>query len=297
MATTAAQLASYLQLSIPGLNTKGSIGRIISQAIKENWSQNQLMMAVQKSPAFKARFPGIFGPNQELLMSPREYLAREAELRNTMKDFGLMWAWYNKPSDFAALINRGVDAAELTRRLELSQQLLRNNPEIVKEIQGLFPLSDKAARSGAIQWLMDPSKGTQHFEQYITAAQISLAARQAGFNVGPLAAGGQFGNIDQRRQFFLGLAGRGITAQQANAAFAQAGPDLAQFKTLASRFQLGQVTDREFAAALFSPNPALEAKRQSAIKMEQALFRQQSSFATSGARGISGLQTDEALDR
>jgi hypothetical protein len=294
MATTSAQLASYLQLSMPGLNMKGSIGVIINTAIRENWSQNQLMIAVQKSPAFKARFPGIFGPGGELLMSPREYLAREAELRNTMKDFGLMWAWYNKPSDFAGLIQRGVDAAELTRRLEISQQLLRNNPRIIKEIQGLFPLGDKAARSGAIQWLMDPTKGTQHFEQYVTAAQISLAARQAGFNVG---AGGSFGTIDQRRQFFLGLAGRGITGEQANAAFAQAGPELAQFRTLQARYGAGEVTDREFAAALFSPNPQLEAARQSLIRQEQAQFRQTSSFATSGGRGISGLQTDEALDR
>ena len=294
MAATKAQLASYLQLSLPGINTKGSIGTIINQAIKENWSQNQLMIAVQKSPAFKARFPGIFGPGGELLMSPQAYLAREAELRNTMKDFGLMWAWYNKPSDFAGLISRGVDAAELTRRLEISQQLLRNNPQIIKEIQGLFPLGEKAARSGAIQWLMDPTKGTQHFEQYVTAAQISLAARQAGFNVG---AGGSFGTIDQRRQFFLGLAGRGISADQANAAFAQAGPDLAQFRTLQARYGAGQVSDREFAAALFSPNPQLEAARQSLISQERAQFRQSSSFASSGARGISGLQTDEALDR
>jgi len=294
MAATKAQLASYLQLSLPGINTKGSIGTIINQAIKENWSQNQLMIAVQKSPAFKARFPGIFGPGGELLMSPQAYLAREAELRNTMKDFGLMWAWYNKPSDFAGLISRGVDAAELTRRLEISQQLLRNNPQIIKEIQGLFPLGEKAARSGAIQWLMDPTKGTQHFEQYVTAAQISLAARQAGFNVG---AGGSFGTIDQRRQFFLGLAGRGISADQANAAFAQAGPDLAQFRTLQARYGAGQVSDREFAAALFSPNPQLEAARQSLISQERAQFRSSSSFATSGARGISGLQTDEALDR
>lgn len=294
MAATKAQLASYLQLSLPGINTKGSIGTIINQAIKENWSQNQLMIAVQKSPAFKARFPGIFGPGGELLMSPQAYLAREAELRNTMKDFGLMWAWYNKPSDFAGLISRGVDAAELTRRLEISQQLLRNNPQIIKEIQGLFPLGEKAARSGAIQWLMDPTKGTQHFEQYVTAAQISLAARQAGFNVG---AGGSFGTIDQRRQFFLGLAGRGISADQANAAFAQAGPDLAQFRTLQARYGAGQVSDREFAAALFSPNPQLEAARQSYISQERAQFRSSSSFATSGARGISGLQTDEALDR
>jgi len=294
MAATKAQLASYLQLSLPGINTKGSIGKIINRAIKENWSQNQLMIAVQKSPAFKARFPGIFGPGGELLMSPQAYLAREAELRNTMRDFGLMWAWYNKPSDFAGLISRGVDAAELTRRLEISQQLLRNNPQIIKEIQGLFPLGEKAARSGAIQWLMDPTKGTQHFEQYVTAAQISLAARQAGFNVG---AGGSFGTIDQRRQFFLGLAGRGISADQANAAFAQAGPDLAQFRTLQARYGAGQVSDREFAAALFSPNPQLEAARQSYISQERAQFRSSSSFATSGARGITGLQTDEALDR
>jgi hypothetical protein len=290
--TTKAQLASYLKLSLPGINTSGSIGRIIAQAIKENWSQNQLMIAVQKSPAFKARFPGIFGPGGELLMSPQAYLAREAELRNVMKDYGLGWWHFNKPSDFAQFISRGIDAQQLNRRLELSQQLLRNNPQILSEIRHVFGagvLSLKQIQSGALAWLMNPAKGTQYFEQVINAAQISLAAQQAGFRI---PAGGT-----SDEQFFLGLSGRGITAAQANQAFAQAGPEFAQFKTLAGRFGMGQVSDTEFAAALFAPNPQLEAARQSAIKQEQALFRQTSSFSTSGARGISGLQTDEALDR
>jgi hypothetical protein len=52
----------------------------------------------------------------------------------------------------------------------------------------------------------------------------------------------------------MGLAGCGITAQQANAAFAQAGPDLAQFRTLQARFQDrgARVSDQRFAAALFA---------------------------------------------
>jgi len=227
-------------------------------------------------------------------MQPREYLSREAELRNVMKDYGLMWAWYNKPSDFAGMISRGIDAQQLAQRLDWSQNLLRQNPQIIKEIQGLFPLGDKAARSGAIQWLMDPSKGTQHFEQYINAAEISLAARQAGFNVG--AAGG-FGDINARRQFFLGLAGRGITGAQANQAFAQAGGEWGQFQTLAARYGGGKVTDAQFAAALFSPNPQLEALRKSLISQEQAQFRKTSSYAMAGGRGVTGLQTDEAQDR
>ena len=296
--STDAQLAA-IGLAIPGLPTTGSssLATLVRQAITGGWSQQQLIQAIYNSKVFAARFPGIRGPDGHLLMSPAQYLQQEDQIRGVMKGFGLGWWHYNQPDDFAKFIQNGITADQVQTRLQLSQQLLRNNPQIVTELQRMFPMAGDMVKYGALGWLLDPSKGTQHFEQYITAAQMELSARQSGFNVSPETQSGQFGDVNARRQFFLGLAGRGISASQAEQAFAQGGPQLAQMKTLAARYHEGEISDKEFASALFSPNPQLEAKRQMLVSEEQAQWKAGSAWVQGQGGGLAAMRTTEALDR
>ena len=289
----AGSLRAALGQAIPGLNVRsGELGAIIKKAVVDGWSQSQLLQAIYASRTFKARFPGIRNADGSLRMSPAAYIQQETDLRNTMQSFGLGWWHYNKPSDFAGFISRGVTAQDLQHRLQQSQDLLRNNPAIVEEIRHVFGagmLSKKDAESGALAWLLDPKKGNDFFDQRITAAQISLAARQAGFNPG-------YGTRKDE-QLFLGLAGEGITGAQANQAFQQAGLDREQLHTFAARYHTGELSDAQIMEALFHPDPEVQKIRQQLFGQEAAQFKSGAGFALGQGAGVAGLRTSEAADR
>lgn len=279
--------------ALPGLNLRsGELRGIIKKAITDGWSQSQLLLAVYGSRTFRARFPAIRNADGTLRMSPAAYIQQETQLRQVMQSFGLHSFHYNKPDDFAGFIRHGVTAQDLQQRLELSQQLLRNNPQVVHELRRMFPISDADARGGALGWLLNPKKGTEVFEQMVTAAQIGTAAREAGFNLFPP-------NVSNasRKRFFLGLAGEGVTGAQANQAFQQAGLDRAQLRTFAARYHYGELSDRQIANALFHPDPEVAAVRQQLFAQEASQFRSGAGFATGQGPGVAGLQTTEALDR
>ncbi len=287
MADITASVRAALGTAIPGLNVRtGEIGALIKRAVRDGWSQSQLLLGIYASRTFKARFPAIRNADGSLRMSPAAYLQREQDLRATMQSFGLLSMHYNKPNDFAGMIARGVDAQQLQQRLAFSQDLLRSNPQVVKQLQGMYGISAKAARNGALAWLLDTKKGTEVLQKEVTSAQIAVSARQAGFDVHGMGKG-----------FFEGLAGEGVSGAQANQAFQQAGLDRAQLRTFAARYHYGELSDKQVAAALFHPDPEVAATRASLFAQEAAQFRAGVGYATGQEPGIAGLQTTAAADQ
>lgn len=287
MATTTAAVKAALGQALPGLNlSSGELAGVIRKAVVDGWSQSQLLLAVYASKAFKARFPAIRNANGSLRMSPAAYIQQEGDLRAVMQSFGLLPMHYNQPSDFADMIARGVDAQQLNQRLELSQTLLKSNPEILRRMQAMYGISAKAAKNGALAYLLDAKHGTAVLEKEITAAQMVVAAAQAGFNAHGIG-----------KSFFEGLAGEGITGAQANSVFQQAGVDRAQLRTLAARFHTGELSDKQIAAALFHPDTEVAGIRQQLFSQEASMFKGGAGFATGQGAGIAGLQTTEAADR
>lgn len=285
MAVDAAAVRAALGLALPGVST-AAFGPIIRKAVVDGWSQAQLLQAVYASKAFKARFPAIRNSNGSLRMSPAEYIQRESDLRSVMQQFGLSGFHFDKPSDFAGFISGGVDAQQLGQRLQLSQDLLRSNPEIVKQIQAMYGISSKAANYGALAWLLNPKAGTAVLEKQVTAAQAVVAARHAGFDVHGIGG-----------KFFEGLAGEGVSGAQANQVFQQAGLDRAQLKTFAARYHTGELSDSQIAAALFHPDVHVQEVRQNLFAQEASQFKAGAGFALGQGRGVAGLQTTESLDR
>jgi hypothetical protein len=275
---------AQVQLAIPGLDLhKSGLDILIHKAIIGNWDQATLMLKIYASPQFKARFPGLRAGDGTLRMTPGQYLQQEEQIRQVMKRYKLHPGYYDKPSDFGKFIAMGIGAEEISRRLDVATGLLRKNPEIVKQLQGMYGLKGISNEKGLLAFMLDPRNGAQYYERALTAARIGVAAKQAGFT-----------GLD--KTFLEQLQSQGVTAEAAQQAFAQAGVERATLQTLAARYHAGTLSDKQIAGALFHPDPAIAGLRDFLMKREAAEFRGTSAVTQQQGRGLGQFKTSEAAD-
>lgn len=282
MADPYKSLVASLGISIPGLDLKKyGLDKLVKKAVSQNWSMNQLLLALYGSKGFKTRFPGIRNADGTLKMSPAAYLQRENDLRTVMFAHGLGPAYYDKPSDFAEYIRRGVTAEQVEQRLTAADNLLQSDTgkQILAQLHQRFGVSAKVT---AKAWLLDPKNNQARIERGLNLATMAHHAGMAGFNL----SGG----------FFRNLHSEGVTSSQAQQVFAQAGLEKGTLQTLARRYSAGELSDEAIASSLFHPDPKVAELRQSLYAQEKAQFTGGPGFA-SGRQGIDALRTDEALDR
>lgn len=264
---------------------KYGLGALVSplqDLIKQGLSAGEFSLALQNTDAYKRRFAA----NTERIakglsaLSPAEYIGLEDQYQNIMRNYGLPPSYYTKgdlgiQEGFNKLLANDVSAAELEDRVMTAQSRVINaNPEVKQALRTFYPdISD----GDILAYALDPQKALTDIKRKVTAAEIGGAALGAGLATSQLAA--------------EGLAGYGVTKQQAQQGYGQIAELLPTSEKLSQIYQEQPYNQQQAESEIFNLAGSAEAtkRRKKLTQLEQAAF--------SGSSGMAAgaLSRDRAL--
>jgi len=191
---------SELERTVEGIITSGSVD--ISDP-------NAIIFAIRGEGAYKRRFAANEARVRKGLaeLDPASYIGLEDAYRELMRANGLPAGFYDQQSDFQKLIEGDVSAAELQTRIEQGYRRVRDaDPEVRRQMRELYNVDDQALTA----YFLDPEKATPLLERQARAAEIAARGREQG-------------RLQLTATQAEELAARGITAEEAQARFAERG--------------------------------------------------------------------------
>jgi hypothetical protein len=101
----------------------GPFAALLHQAVVQKWTVAELLGRLYASPEFAQMFPGIFGPQGELIMTPGQYLQAYREYSAMARRYG----YQISVQDFGMRIVQGqVSPQEFLDRLEAAARVSEN---------------------------------------------------------------------------------------------------------------------------------------------------------------------------
>lgn len=266
--------------------TKYGLGALVEPLkglIQSNVSPSQFALELQNTEAYKKRFVA----NQDRIakglraLTPAEYIGLEDQYQGIMRNYGLPDTYWKKgdlgiQEGFNKLLANDVSATELEDRIATAQNRVVNaNPQVREALKKFYPdITD----SDILAYALDPQKALTDIKRKVTAAEIGGAALGQGLSTSQLDA--------------EGLAGYGITKQQAEAGYGTIADYLPTAQKLAAIYQEQPYTQQQAEQEIFNLAGSAEAskKRKKLAAAEQATF--------SGSSGLSSgaLSRDRALN-
>lgn len=235
-----------------------------TQAIVQNWSEDQIMLEMFKRPEFRKRFPAIFSleANGRPPISVDEYLQYE----KTAAAMSAQWDITLSKDQVDALIAGEVAPTELESRFDLAAEVLyESSAEDVGELQRFSGVT----AGDMMLYIMNPKKGLGELQTKWRQATIAGAALRTGW--------GQLTQAQAER-----LQQVGIAKDEAQQGFGE----LAKMDELFSPFDVGEsefTRDRQIEFLAGDVDAALE--------IERRMGKRKAEFAGGGgfASGESGF--------
>lgn len=266
--------------------TKYGLGTLVSDIknfITNDTSSGELTLLLRNTEAYKKRFAANAARLEKGLtaLDEKSYLDLEDAYQNIMRNYGLPDTYWKKDAmgtqeGFTKLIANDVSATELEDRILTAQNRVVNaNPQVKEALKKFYPgISD----GDILAYALDPQKALTDIKRKVTAAEIGGAALGQGLSTSQLDA--------------EGLAGYGITKQQAEAGYGQIAELLPTTQKLAAIYEDQPYTQKQAEQEIFNLAGSAEAskKRKKLAAAEQATF--------SGSSGLSSgaLSRDRALN-
>ena len=261
----------------------GALVTPLQDLIKQGLSKEEFSLALQNTDAYKKRFAANTDRIAKGLsaLSPAEYIAMEDQYQNIMRNYGLPESYYTKgemgiQEGFNKLLANDVSATELEDRVMTAQSRVINaNPEVKQALRAFYPdITD----GDILAYTLDPTKALTDIKRKVTAAEIGGAALGAGLKTSQTAA--------------EGLAGYGVTKQQAQQGYGAIAEFLPTGEKLSQIYQESPYTQTQAEQEIFNLANSAEAakKRKRLSQLETATF--------SGSSGASGgaLSRDRAMN-
>jgi hypothetical protein len=205
MSSSQADAWSQLQQTLQQYGFSGSdltaLVQFAQQQIIAGNSQTQVLLNLEQTPQFAARFPAIVDRQKAGLppISPAEYLSLESSYEQLERASGL-------PANFASydqLIAADVSPTEYSDRINKGYLAVATAPpETVRAMQDYYGVTQGQLAA----YFLDPAKAEPLLLQQAQAAQIGGASSVSGF-----------GQVDQAQA--LRLAQQGVTYGQAQQGF------------------------------------------------------------------------------
>ena len=261
----------------------GSLVSDLKNLITNDTSPGELTLLLRQTDAYKKRFAA----NTERIakgltaLDEASYLAKEDAYQNIMRNYGLPESYWKKDAmgtqeGFTKLLANDVSAVELEDRIATAQnRVLNANPQVKEALKKFYP---DISNSDILAYALDPQKALTDIKRKVTAAEIGGAALGQGLATSQLAA--------------EGLAGYGVTKQQAEQGYGTIAELLPTAQKLASIYKEEPYTQQQAESEIFNLANSAEAakKRKKLSQQEQATFGG-SSGMSSGA-----LNRDRALN-
>ena len=261
----------------------GALVEPLKALIVSGPSSAELTLALRATDAYKKRFSANTDRIAKGLtaLNEREYLGMEDQYQNIMRNYGLPNTYYAKDSmgtqaGFNQLLANDVSAEELEDRVMTAQSRVINaNPEIKQALRSFYPdITD----GDILAYTLDPTKALTDIKRKVTAAEIGGAALGAG--------------LKTNRTTAEGLAGYGITKQQAQQGYGAIAEFLPTGEKLSEIYQESPYTQQQAEQEIFSlADSANAAKKRKRLSQLEA-----GSFSGSSGVGSGALSRDRATN-
>ena len=268
----------YSQFAQYGLQ---SLVEPLKGLITSGASPAEFTIKLRESEPYKKRFAGNAKriANGLTAIDEATYLATEDKYQALMRNYGLPQSYWSKDAmgtqeGFTNLIANDVSSMELEGRLQAAQtRVLNANPEVAYALKAFYP---DINNGDILAYALDPQNALDKINRKVTAAEIGGAALSQGLMTS--AAGAE------------GLAGYGITKEQAQQGYQSVAGVLPRGSQLASIYGENPYTQATAEAEVFGTLGSAEARKQreKLIGLEKGAF--------SGSAGMAGgaLSRDRA---
>ena len=240
------------------------------KVISDKTTIDDIGIAMQSSPAFAKRFPAnkILAAKGKAQYSVSQYLTLEADFKSRLQSAGMPPNFYDSAEDFQQMIANEVSPNELSARIEMGYQAVRNAPkQVVDQFKTLYGVSD----GDLAAYFIDPEAARPTFDRYEAERQARSAviANQAATQA----------NIQLDRQQAEELARAGVQGADAQQNFAAISEQQQLFSTTTAEAAVGKqnITQQEQIAGAFNTNA--EARK----KIEQRRRERKAAFETGGS--------------
>lgn len=267
------QLSQTLQLyGFTGQDLTNLVAFAKGEIVSGN-SQTQVLLDLQQTPEFQARFPAISQlSKQGVAITPAEYIATEQSYAQLEQAAGLPanYASYDQligsqvsPSEYADRINKGYLAVETAP------------PETIKAMNDYYGVS----KGDLAAYFLDPTKGAPLLLQKAQAAQIGGASATSGFG-------------DIGRDQAMRLAQMGVTYGQAQQGFQHLSTERQLFNPLPGAGHVGNTpTADQLLEAQFGSDGQTQLELQLQAQYNRGTTAQGTQVASTsqGATGIGSV--------
>lgn len=250
-----------------------------TKVITTSSTVDDIGIAMKDSPAFAKRFPA----NKELAAAGKpqysvsQYLRLESDYKNRLQAGGMPPGFYDKPEDFQKFIANDVSPDELSARIQLGYQAVKNAPkQVVDQFKSLYGVSE----GDLAAYFLDPEVAKPTFDRYEAERQ----ARSAAISAQAITQA----NIQLDRTSAEELARTGLSAEQAQQGFAQIGATQELFNPMTAGETA--ITQQEQIAGTFGTNAAAAQRIATRRARRKAEFEAGGSLAET-QQGVTGLRT------
>jgi hypothetical protein len=226
---------------------------------------------IQDRPEYQTRFAGNAGRIAKGLpkLDMASYIALETSYRDTMRANGIPERFYDKPDDFAKLIEGDVSPQEMQKRVEDGFAAVKDaDPEVVRQMQALYGVTEPELAA----YFIDPQRmkpeldGKQLARQAQAAKIAARSVEQGGINVSGEAA----------RVLYEDLATRGFTQAQIMAGFEEIGK-LGELKV--GRAGEAELSQQDIVQQQFGVNMGAQAELERRKRLRLGEFQGGGTFA------------------
>lgn len=195
------QLESTLQqYGFAGADLQALVAWARNEIVAGN-SSPQIMLDLEQTPQFAARFPAIVAREKAGLppITPAEYISNERSYAQLERAAGITPNF----ADYDTLIANDVSPTEYADRINQGYlAVAQANPDVIAQFQNYYGVTP----GQLAEYFLNPEKSAPTLQRQAVAAQIGAASREA-----------TFGQVDQQQA--MRLAQEGVTYQQAQQGF------------------------------------------------------------------------------
>lgn len=251
-----------------------SLAGKIFEYIKEGYGADVISILLQDTKEYKTRFAANEARAKAGLsvLRPDEYLATEAAYRQILESNGMPKGFYDSYDDFTRWISSDVSPTEIKSRVDLAVAATgQANPEYKNALFQMYGINE----SDLTAYFLDRKRAEPILKKQAAAGAIGAAALRRGFGANVLD--------------MEGYATLGITAEQAEQAYAQISEGFESMLGIAGRYGTTW-SQREAEQEVFTPGAASSYGSESAFEKGKRLKSQErAQFAGGRGSSVQGL--------
>jgi len=250
----------------------------LDNMIKQDYTKSQMYLELQKTPAWKERFPGMAGlAAAGKAVDAGTYISMEKGFLQTLDYYGIDKKIFGTTAELGKQIGNLVSPKAFEDRVSLAAQDVEQNPDVLSQLN-LYYGVDKSA---AISYLLNPEIGLDIIKRQARAAEIGAKAAASKFDFGTAPAGSGVA------ESFINAAGT-MDLQSLGTAFQQA-RQLAGNQTRLAQLEGASYNDLEAVSAILGKDQAaiLDSQRRAA--------REAARFGGGSGLGSGSLKRETAI--